>query len=135
MAGAWGGSVSGPEAEAEMVRATERERLRALVDADIPRADELHAEDFQLITPAGDPLSKDEYLGAIASGQMDYLRWEPGSIAVRVHGDAAVIRYRSELEIAVDGRRMPPRRYWHIDAYEKQEGRWRVVWSQATQIG
>jgi hypothetical protein len=27
---------------------------------------------------------KEEYLGAIASGEIDYLRWEPGEFEVRV---------------------------------------------------
>lgn len=58
----------------------ERRRLRALVDADRVAADELHSDDFQLITPGGIPLTKDEYLGAIASGSVNYLLWEPDAI-------------------------------------------------------
>lgn len=119
--------------EAE-VRAVERERLRSLVDADLEVARRLHADDFQLINPLGQSLSKDQYLGAIASGQVDYLVWEPEEIAVRVHGDVAVIRYRARLENVVRGQKNPPGLFWHIDAYEKRNGQWQVVWSQATQI-
>ena len=126
--------IDGTQAEEDQVRAAERERLRALVEADVERAGQLHGEDFQLITPFGDSLTKKEYLDAIASGEMNYLAWDPGPIAVRLDGDAAVIRYRSEIEIVVDGRRMPRRRYWHTDSYERQDGRWQVVWSQATEI-
>jgi hypothetical protein len=127
--------TAGPRAEADLVRAAERDRLRALVEGDAERAGRLHAEDFQLITPAGDSLSKEEYLDAIASGQMNYLAWDPGPIAVRLGADTAVIRYRSEIEIVVDGRRMPRRRYWHTDSYERLDGQWQAVWSQATEIG
>jgi len=28
--------------------------------------------------------NKEEYLGAIAAGEIDYLRWEPGEFEVRV---------------------------------------------------
>jgi hypothetical protein len=129
-----GGHIAGPQEEADLVRATERERLRVLVDGDVQRAGQLHAEDFQLITPSGEPLSKDEHLHGIASGGMKYLRWEPESIAVRLTGDSAVIRYRSVIEMVVDGRRLPPRTYWHTDSYERQNGQWRVVWSHATEI-
>ena len=122
------------QAEADTLRATERERLRALVAADVARARQLHADDFQLINPLGGALSKEQYLGGIGSGQVDYLFWEPDSIAVRLYGDAAVIRYSSQLEIVVQGRHIPRQRYWHTDVYERREGRWHVVWSQATGI-
>jgi hypothetical protein len=66
----------------------------------------------------------------VASGELHYVVWEPeSSIDVRVHGDAAVIRYRSKLEIVVRGERVPLHRYWHTDSYEKRAGRWQVVWS------
>lgn len=64
-------------------------RLRALVSGDIETALALHADDFQLITPIGVALSRSEYLGAIASGQIDYVHWEPGSIDIRLHEDTA----------------------------------------------
>jgi Domain of unknown function (DUF4440) len=120
--------------EANRLRATERERLRALVEADVARARPLHADDFQLINPLCGELSKEQYLEGIGSGQLDYLFWEPDSIAVRLYGDAAVIRYRSQLEIVVQGSHVPRPRYWHADIYERREGRWQVVWSQATRI-
>ncbi|WP_213288362.1 nuclear transport factor 2 family protein [Bradyrhizobium sp. sGM-13] len=120
--------------EAEDIRNTERSRLRALVAGDMEAAGPLHASEFQLITPIGMPLSKDEYLGAIASGQIKYLMWEPGPIAVRQHNGRAVIRYRARLEIVFGGHQVVPGDYWHTDTYEYRDGRWMVVWSQATAI-
>jgi hypothetical protein len=128
-------SGADPDAEAGLLRTTERERLRALVTADLTVARRLHADDFQLITPRGDSVSKEEYLGMIGSGQIDYLVWEPDSlIRVRVHGKAAVIRYQSQLQISVRGDTIPLQRYWHTDSYEKRNGHWQVVWSHATLI-
>jgi hypothetical protein len=118
--------------EAERLRATERERLQALVSGDVARAARLHTDDFQLINPLGGALSKEEYLGGIASGHIRYLHWEPETIAVRVYGDAAMIRYRSELEIVVQGHHIPRQRYWHTDLYERHDSQWQVVWSHAT---
>ena len=96
------------------------------------RAAQLHSDDFELINPLGGVLSKEQYLGGLASGQIHYLYWEPENIVVRVYGDAAVIRYRSELEIVVQGRHIPRQRYWHTDLYERQGEDWRIVWSHAT---
>ena len=120
------------EQDMELLRETERERLRSLVTRDVGRAEQLHSDDFQLINPLGGALSKTEYLGGIGSGQIHYLYWEPESIAVRLYGDAAVIRYRSQLEIVVQGRHIPRQRYWHTDLYERQGQHWQVVWSHAT---
>ena len=116
------------------LEAIERARLRALVAGDIAAATEVHADDFQLITPSGRPLDKAAYLGAIASGRLRYISWEPGEMAVRVQGSVAVIRYQAALEVAPGGDRNPPFRAWHMDLYELRAGRWQVVWSQATAI-
>lgn len=119
----------------EEIREIERSRLRALVAGDIATAQRLHADDFQLITPIGAALSREQYLGAIAAGQIKYSVWEPGDIAVRLYGPAAVIRYQTRLEVIFGGHHVPPRYYWHTDSYECRDGRWMVVWSQATTVG
>src|SRR5512146_1267003 len=128
------GATGDDQAVAEILRATERERLRALVTGDVARARQLHAEDFQLINPFGGVLSKEQYLGGIESGHIHYLFWEPENIEVRVYGAVAVMRYQSQLEIVVLGRHIPRQRYWHTDLYEQRAGQWQVVWSHATGI-
>lgn len=70
----------------------------------------------------------------MASGQADYLVWRPDVIGARLSCNAAVTRYQSELEIVVSGERLPRRRVWHTDSYERRDGQWQVVWSQATEI-
>jgi hypothetical protein len=122
----------GGDRDVELLRSTERERLRALVTGDVERAKQLHSEDFQLINPLGGALSKEQYLGGIGSGQIRYLYWEPESIAVRLYGDVAALRYRSQLEIVVQGRHIPRQRYWHTDLYERHGAQWQVVWSHGT---
>lgn len=126
------GATMGDDREVELLRSTERERLRALVSGDVERAAQLHADDFQLINPLGGALSKDQYLGGISSGQIHYLYWEPEAIVVRLYGGAAVMRYQSELEIVVQGHHIPRQRYWHTDLYERHGSQWQVVWSHAT---
>lgn len=129
------GETDAAEAEADAIRAAERERLRALVEVDLEVARRLHAADFQLINPAGAMLTKEQYLRGIASGEIDYRIIEPDSaLDVRLYGAVALVRYRSRLEIVVGGRLVPLRRYWHTDSYEKRDGRWQSVWSQCTAI-
>jgi hypothetical protein len=118
----------------------EKRRLRALVDADAPTLDALHADDFVLIHPGGGVWSRAEYLGGIGSGAIDYRRFEAVSeIEVLADGALAVLRYRSAIDIHVRGRQAGELQCWHTDCYRAGAGgggdqRWQVVWSQATEI-
>ena len=119
---------------ADQLRAIERERLRSLVDADMATARRLHVDDFELINPVGGTLSKEQYLRDIASGELDYLEWEPVEIRVKLYGDSAVIRYQAHLRVSVKGSAGRPVTFWHTDLYEKRNGQWQIVWAHATQI-
>jgi hypothetical protein len=119
---------------ADQLRATERARLRSLVDADVATARRLHADDFELINPVGGTLSKEQYLRDIASGELDYLEWEPGEIRVRLYDKSAVIRYQAHLIVSVRGSAGRPVTFWHTDLYENRNGQWQIVWSHATQV-
>jgi hypothetical protein len=109
----------------------ERARLKALIRADLDVAAPLHADDYQLITPNGSEMTKDDYLGAISAGELRYHVFEPVS-DVAVLGDApiAVLRYQARISFD-DG---PGFTCWHIDCYELRNGQWQAVWSQATAI-
>jgi hypothetical protein len=121
-------------AEIDLIRTTEVERLHAMVEADMEVVYRLHADNFQLINPGGLALSNEEYLGYVASGDVDYLEWEPVSdIEVHLYGNAAVIQYQGHIDIRVFGSRSSIQT-WHTDSYEKRNGQWQVVWSQATAI-
>ena len=118
----------------ELLRQTERGRLRSLATPDLPTAERLHADDYELITPGGGTLSKREYLDGIAAGDLDYSVFEPISeIRVRLYDHAAILRYRVRIEILVNGGR-DAGNFWHTDAYELRGDQWQAVWSQATRI-
>lgn len=121
--------------DSEAIRQVERKRLRALVDADIEAARQMHSDDFQLVNPAGMPLSREAYLGALTSARLDYIAWEPGDIAVRFYGNAAVIRYRdARFDVDSEGRALHRGPMYHTNVYERRDGRWQAVWSQASGI-
>ena len=118
----------------ESLRQTERRRLAALVAKEGPVARSLHAPDYELITPGGDRLSGEEYLGGVLSGELDYRVFEPdGEIRIRIHGSVAILRYVAAIEIRLPGA-TDAGRFWHTDIYERRDGRWLAVWSQATRI-
>ena len=122
------------QSKADQLRAIERQRLRSLVDADMTTASRLHADDFELIYPQGGTLSKEQYMQRIASGDLNYLEWEPEEIRVRLYGRSAVLRYQAHLRVSVKGSAGRAVRFWHTDLYEKRKGQWQIVWSHATQV-
>jgi len=128
-------ATSHASSEADDVRAAEQKRLSALLAGDIEVARELHADDFQLVTPLGAVFSKEEYLGAVAAGIVHYIAMElDSSIDVRMYRDVALIRYRARIEIEVQGQPYPLTPCWFTDAYEKRGGQWQIVWSHGTMI-
>jgi len=112
----------------------EHERLAALVRGDIGRATELHADDYELVPPGGGVVDRAGYLEPIASGAFRYLRFEPTSpIRVRRLGEAIALRYQAWIEAAGDDWR-DSGTFWHTDLWERRDGRWQAVWSQATRL-
>ena len=127
--------------DAAALRDIERQRLRALVQGDMDTATALHADDYQLITPRGHAMSKQEYLDRITSGRLRYLVFEPVSdIAVRGSGEVALLRYQVRISVVEDaGENGDAGEHaavtcWHTDCYERRDARWQAVWSQATVI-
>jgi len=121
--------------ESEELRTIERERLAAFVATDIPTLQRLHANDFQLVNPAGQELNRDDYLNGVAQGFIQYKAWEPESrIQVYVYGDVAILRYRATVELAVQGEAQPVQHFWQIEVYEKRRDGWQAVYSQSTRI-
>ena len=116
------------------IRALERRRLRSLVEADLETARALHSPDYQLITPGGASMNRDDYLGQIASGELDYTVFEPeaeSEVAVRVFAGGAAVRYVARIVVAFPGG-TDDARFWHTDLWELGEQGWQAIWSQAT---
>ena len=113
----------------------ERSRLRSLVERDMVAAERIHAADYELVTPAGETRTKVTYLGDVATKRLEYLAFEPtSSIAVRATRDLIVLRYVAHIRLSVGVADEVDLSAWHTDHYEKRDGRWTVVWSQATEI-
>ena len=120
--------------QADRVRAVERARVKALVAADIPAARKLTARDFQLINPAGAAMTRDDFLGAVQAGIVDFAVDEPISpIRVRLAGSAATVRYLTRFDLVAGGTHLA-HDAWTTALYERRHGQWRAVWVQTTAI-
>lgn len=116
-----------------LLKSLEIQRLEALVEANVDVASKLHADDFQLVTPFGEYVSKKRYLGNISDGSLDYIVWRPLDIAVRLYGDVAAIRYQdAEFVVEIDGMPHLSGLLVHTNIYEKRGDNWVIVWSHAS---
>ena len=119
---------------ADCLRALEHARTQALVARDMALAWQLHAPEYQLITPSGVTFSRDRYLRMIEAGDLAYIRWTAGPMAVRVGEKMALIRYLATLALDAGNGQGTPFDCWHTDSYELIGARWQAVWSQATAV-
>ena len=119
----------------DTLRALEARRLASLVASDMSTAEALHADDYELITPGGVTYTKRSYLDGVAAGELRYHVFEAASpVRVRVRGDAAILRYEVRIDIGFAPGEREAGRFWHTDYWERRNGRWQAVWSQATRI-
>ena len=136
--GGAGGALAatrGGSSEADRLRAIERTRLHALVDADTATARKLIAPDFQLINPGGGESGRDDYMDAVQAGVIDYLVFEPASpMTVRLYGDSAALRFQVSFDLIVGGDTHVKHQGWITELWERRHGRWLIVWEQATAI-
>jgi hypothetical protein len=135
LVGATGHAFASHSSAANDLRRIERTRLHALVVADTRTARRLIAPDFQLINPGGATSGRDDYLAAIAAGDIDYLAFEPTShIAVRRSGDSAALRFQVHFDLVLGGGLRLTHEGWITELYERRNGRWQIVWEQATAV-
>jgi hypothetical protein len=80
---------------AEQICAIERARIQALVAVHMEPLWQLHAPNYQLITPSGRTFTRDRYLGDIEAGRLRFLRGDAGPMDVRVCGQMALVRNRA----------------------------------------
>lgn len=117
-------------AREQFFRDLERRRTKALVERNRADIEELHAPDYELITPAGNVFSRTQYIEAILNEPF-YVAWEIDTIRVRLAPEGmAILRYKALIRFS-SGREVL---VWHTDAYEQRSGRWQAVWSQATEL-
>jgi ketosteroid isomerase-like protein len=116
------------------VLAAERRFFSALLAADVAVLDQTLAADFMLIdVMSGGETLKPALLGVIGSGQLRFDAVEVVESCVRRYGDAAVVTGYTRISGRFGESPFITRsRYTHV--YVRQEGAWRLVAAQGTQI-
>ena len=126
-AGARGPTARALEAD---VRATERARSDALRAADTVALAALYADDFVMITSAGQLRSKADQLRDVAGGTVQHQDGPDRLLRVSLYGPVAVVLAESAGNtLVVRGRPDPnARRYTRV--YIRRAGRWQLLLTQ-----
>ena len=108
------------------------EMWRALLDKDIKRLDEIHADGFVLVHMTGLHQPKAEYMRCVRDGELNYFTETTEHIGIEIHGDTAAFIGQSRVEAAVFG---GGKNTWPLQlAFEakKENGRWRLTGAKAS---
>ena len=107
----------------------EAEWARALVAADSAALDAVYADDLVYIHSNGSIDTKREWLGAIASGRIDFSEMTPRDSKVRNYGSTAVVN--ALYDVVLNAR---PMTIQYLTVYVKDDDRWRIVTQQTATL-
>jgi hypothetical protein len=117
------------------IRALEQRQRQDVVNGDAADLNRLLAPEFMVVTPDGDQLTRDDYLYALTTGDLDFHAFKFVSpVGIRTDGHQAVVTFSSKLDVSA-GKTHLRHQAWHTEVWEKTHDRWQVVWAQTTAIG
>jgi hypothetical protein len=114
--------------------AAEQRFFSGLIAGSVEGLDQILSDDFMLIdVMAGSEIPKAALLSVIGSGQLTFQAIEPAESRVRLYPGTAVVTGRTRMNGRFGDTPFSTRsRYTHV--YVEQEGKWRLVAAQGTQI-
>ena len=112
----------------------DKQFFAALIDADTQALERIMAADFSLIdVMSGSEITKPAFLSAVGLGQVKFESIESADQRVRRYQTTVVITGRTRMKGRLgDAPFTAFSRYIHV--YVEQQGEWRLVTAQGTQI-
>ncbi len=127
-------TVCADDAAAEKQVATLSKQYReAAIKGDTEAMDALLSDDWVVIGPDGNLVSKAQDIRNFKDGSVAFEAMDPSEVKVRVYGDAAVVTSRLHAKLKMKGEKIDN----HVrvsEFYAKQGGKWRCVSAQVTSI-
>ena len=116
------------------IEALEEQLRVATLDSDVPRLDELWADDYLRVNSRGERASKAEAIDDFRSGALSYEVLDFDEVEIRVQGSTlAVVSCRATVRGEVEESRVAGR-FRQTRVWFKQDDRWRVVSFHASRI-
>ncbi|HVS82585.1 MAG TPA: nuclear transport factor 2 family protein [Pyrinomonadaceae bacterium] len=115
------------------VKQVHKERLQALVNADISKLDKIVGDDLIYISPTGKVQTKAEIVSDVKSGALKVSSIEQGDANVRIYGNTAVVTYLATAKFVDNGREYN-NQIRSTSVYVKRNGHWQLVSQQLTRV-
>jgi len=90
--------------EAEVIRTHVNLFNSALMGRDWDELAAIYSDDYMLIRPDGSVLSKEEVLGDLRVGGLEFKEIEVADVKVRIHGDTAILTATSRTTTSRQGK-------------------------------
>jgi ketosteroid isomerase-like protein len=117
-------------AEQELLK-VERDFAAAVLSNDADAIGKFLTDDWAIIDADGGIVDKARFLGVIKSGTLVHEEMELDDLAVRTHGDSAVVTTITSTKGRFAGQEFATRER-ATDFFVKREGRWLCAFSQLT---
>lgn len=91
------------------------------------------ADDFTFTNPSGEVMTKEQRIGEIKPGGIQFDSYTADDVKVRVYGDTAVVTHRATLS-GKRGAQSLAGQYRATTVFVKKGGNWQVVAAQSTRI-
>ena len=124
--------AAGGNAEQALMQ-IEQEMLDALLKGDTSAGERHMADAFVFTAPDGTVQDKARFIADVKSGDLKIESSTNEDMKVHVHGDAAVVTYRSTDKGSYKGNDLSGQYRW-TDVFVKRNGRWQLVAGQGTRI-
>ena len=111
------------------VEQAEAEWARALVAGDGPALDAIYADDLVYVHSNGSVDTKQQWVGALTAGRIDFSAATQRDSRVRRYGDTAIVN--ALYDVVINTR---PMTIQYLTVYVKADGRWRIVTQQTATL-
>lgn len=115
------------------ISAIEEQWHKALERADVDWLDRLLSDDWTITNGSGQMISKSELLSDLRNGGIRYESSIPSEIAIRLHGNTAVVTKISTDKTSYSGQPGGGRAQM-TDVFAKEHGQWHCIASHASRL-
>jgi len=115
------------------IRQLENRRFHAMIEADTAALDTILADDLTYTHTNGWVDTKEQFIGWLETGELNYESITTESVLVRVYAATAVVTGQAAVEIKVNGQ-AKNLQIRFIDVYVEREGHWQMVAWQSTRL-
>lgn len=111
----------------------EKQSATALVSVDFQALGSIFAEEWILVGPAGEVMTRRFIFEQLRSGDLKFTGYDLGDMEIRIFGDTAVVVGRGTPRGEWNGQKFEEKEVFS-DTFARVGGKWRCVMSHSSQI-